>query len=432
MRCIVFFCITLLLTAPLQAAPVQTGAEILAESGFGLLRGKRVGVVTNQSAMVEGKHLIEQMRLAGVPPAMIFAPEHGFRGTAEDGEHLPDGNDQNIPVRSLYGATRKPQHEDLRQLDLLVFDIQDVGVRFYTYISTLGMVMEAAAEAGIPLLVLDRPNPLGGDYLAGFVRSGIRPTFTSFYPIPIAHGMTVGELAQMIVGESFLPTCKTLKLAVVPMTGWQRQMRWPDTGLRWVPPSPNLATFDAALAYAGIGLLEGTNANEGRGTPSPFQLVGIPGIDPEKLASALNSQELPGVRFSPARYTPGCIPGKESAPKYRNQELPGVRIEITDYRSLEPVETGVAVITELRSLLPEGERNRLAHGGLNDLAGTPRLRQALEEGLPAEEIAETWADEVQSFRRKRSPYLLYPEATPLPSRAIVPPRPRQRTPPPTT
>lgn len=391
----------------LWAAPVRTGAQVLLENGFAPLQGVRYGLVTNSTAMVNGHHLLEQLRAAGVAPAVIFVPEHGLRGDFEDGVQIADGVEQGIPVRSLYGGVKRPRTEDLLALDLLLFDIQDVGARFYTYLATMGLVMQGAAAAGVPLLVLDRPNPLGGDYVAGFLRDGIPASFTAFYPIPQAHGLTAGELALFIRGERLLPGLETLELSVVPLDGWQRWMRWPDTGLSWVATSPNIADFDAALLYAGTGLLEGTGASEGRGTTEPFLLAGWPDLPAEALAAALNDQELPGVSFVPARFTPRSLPGRATAPKFNGREVSGVRIRIDDYRTVLPVETGVAVTAALYEAIPLPGRVAFFRAGLDDLAGTRQLRQALESGAPATAIAASWAEEVELFRELRRDYLLY-------------------------
>jgi len=390
-----------------QAATVKTGAEILSEEGFQSLKGKRFALVTNQSELLSGVHLIELMRRMGVRPAVIFTPEHGFKGAAEDGVQLADGTVAGIPVRSLYGTAKKPRPEDLAGLDLVLFDIQDAGVRFYTYISTMGLVMQAAAEAGVPFVVLDRPNPLGGSYVSGFVRHELPATFTSLYTIPVAHGMTVGELAGMIKGEGMLPGLARLELSVVRMHGWQRWMRWPDTGLPWLATSPNLASFESALLYPGIGLLEATSASEGRGSEQPFRLAGWPGVDSQAMARGLNSQELAGLHFEPARFTPVSIPGRESAPKYKNRELGGVRIEITDYRRVLPVEAGVAVIEALYAALQEPARKVFFKAGFDDMAGSAQLRHGVQVGETAHTVIARWSDEVHSFLALRQGYLLY-------------------------
>ncbi|WP_236026829.1 exo-beta-N-acetylmuramidase NamZ family protein [Geomonas diazotrophica] len=390
-----------------RAEPVKTGAEILSEQGFPPLQGKRFALITNQSAMVGDTHVLTLMEQKGVKPVVIFSPEHGLKGNAEDGVKLADDNAAAIPVKSLYGASKKPRPDDLKGIDLLVFDIQDAGARFYTYISTMGLAMQAAAQAGIPFLVLDRPNPLGGDYVAGFVREKIPGSFTSLYPIPLAHGLTVGELAGMIKGEGMLPDLEKLDLQVVRMHGWQREMRWPDTGLRWVATSPNLAAIDSVLLYPGTGLLEGTGASEGRGSTRPFQIAGWPGIDAKALALRLNEERLPGLHFDPLQFTPVRLPGISSAPKYRDREVAGVSIEITDYRKVLPVQTGVALLAALQAALPDQARPLFFRGGIDDMAGSPELRKGLQAGETPAAIEARWAPGVKSFLELRKPYLLY-------------------------
>ena len=392
---------------PSRAQPVKTGAEILDDQGFQPLIGKKFALVTNQSATVAGVHLLDLMARKGIHPAVIFTPEHGLKGRAEDGARLPDGSAAGIPVKSLYGATRKPRPEDLKGLDLVLFDIQDAGVRFYTYISTMGLVMQAAAEAGVPFTVLDRPNPLGGNYVSGFVSGARPPTFTSLYPIPVAHGMTVGELAEMIKGEAMLPGLSQLDLSVVRMQGWQRWMRWPDTGLPWVATSPNLATFESALLYPGTGLLEGTAASEGRGCPQPFRVIGWPGIDPQPLAQKLNGEGLPGLHFEPVHFTPVSLPGVSSSPKYCNRELAGVRIDVTDYRSVLPVETGIAVVSALYQTVPEPARKVFFTGGFGDMIGSDQARKGIQSGEPPWLIETHWSEGVRHFLHLRQSYLLY-------------------------
>lgn len=397
---------------PSHAHPVKTGAQILNEEGFQSLKGKKFALVTNHSATVAGVHLIELMGGKGVQPAVIFTPEHGLRGLAEDGVRLADGSVAGIPVKSLYGAATKPRQEDLKGLDLVLFDIQDAGVRFYTYISTMGLVMQGAAQAGIPFVVLDRPNPLGGDYVSGFVRETLPATFTSLYPIPVAHGLTVGELAGMIKGEAMLPGLSQLELSVVRMQGWQRWMRWPDTGIPWVATSPNLAAFESTLLYPGTGLLEATGASEGRGSAHPFRLAGWPGVDPDLLARSLNSQELAGLRFEPARFTPVSLPGISSAPKYRNRELGGVLIEITDYRKVLPVEAGVAILGALYAAIPEPARLVFFRAGFDDMAGSELMRKGVQAGESPAEIVSRWGEPLRRFLDQRRGYLLYRDAVP--------------------
>lgn len=389
------------------AYPVKTGAEILKEQQFSPLRTKNFGIVTNHSAMVEGSHLVDVLIRAQIPPTVIFTPEHGFKGVAEDGVHIGDDTYLGIPVKSLYGAEKKPGAEDLKDLDLLVFDIQDVGVRFYTYISTMGLVMQAAAETGIPFMVLDRPNPLGGDYVAGFTRKGLPATFTAFYPIPLAHGMTVAELALMIKGAAMLPGLAGLHIVPVRMEGWQRWMRWPDTGLAWVPTSPNIPDFDSALLYPGIGLLEATGASEGRGTARPFRIAGWSGIDREALAKHLNGKNLPGLHFKPVQFIPLSTPGKTSVPKQMNRTVDGVELVVDDYLAVQPVETGIAVLSGLYEALSPAGQKLFFRQGFEDMVGSNLVRQGLEESMKPEAITRLWADEAAVFSNLRKEYLLY-------------------------
>ena len=275
---------------PTPPQPIATGAEVLAASGYAAIAGKRVGLVTNQTGRLRGEHLADVLSKApNVRLTAIFAPEHGFRGTAEAGAKVGDSVDAKtgVPVFSLYGASRKPTSRMLRDVDVLVFDIQDIGARFYTYISTMGLAMQAAAAARIPFVVLDRPNPLGGEYVSGFVLEPALRSFVGQYPIPIVHGLTVGELARMIQGEKWLDGLDGLQLSVVPMQGWQRSMRWPQTERAWVATSPNIPTFDSALVYTGIGMVGETDVNEGRGTPTPFRVFGAPWLDGPRMVARL-------------------------------------------------------------------------------------------------------------------------------------------------
>ncbi|HWI41491.1 MAG TPA: DUF1343 domain-containing protein [Verrucomicrobiae bacterium] len=389
-----------------HAAPVRTGAQVLAEDGFSLLRGKKFALLTNATARVGGSHILDLMAAAGVMPALLMVPEHGLKGAAEDGVHVGNSVHMDIPVISLYGDHKKPRRQDLREIDLLVFDIQDVGARFYTYISTMGLAMQGAAEAGVPFMVLDRPNPLGGEYVAGFVREKEFSSFTALYPVPVAHGMTVGEMAMMVRGEEMLPGLQQLDLTVVRMEGWERGMRWPDTGLAWTPTSPNVPDFETALLYAGTGLLEATSASEGRGTREPFKLAGLPAVDGSKLAEELNALKLPGLRFEPATFTPAAIPGMSSTPKFRNRAVSGVRVTVTDHRSVRPVETGVSLLCALYGAVP-AQRQSFFRRGLGEMAGSRLLQRSVEKGLSGEEIAALWGGEVAAFRKARDRYLLY-------------------------
>ena len=319
---------------------IATGADVLLRSGFAALDGKRVGLITNQTGRVGDRHLVDLIAEAeNVRLTAIFAPEHGFRGSVEAGEKVADRIDKKtgVEVHSLYGATRKPTPAMLRDVDVLVFDIQDIGVRFYTYISTMGLAMQAAAAQRIPFLVLDRPNPLGGHYVSGFVLNSRYTSFVGQYPIPIAHGLTVGELALMIKGEGWLSGLDELDLVIGKMEGWRRDMRWPDFVREWVATSPNIPSYESALLYPGIGIVGETAVNEGRGTEAPFTRFGAPWLDAEEMARRMMSLGLPGVRFEAMVYTPRSIAGVATNPRYLNERVKAVRVIVTDTGAVTPL-----------------------------------------------------------------------------------------------
>jgi len=402
---------TLLVSGAPAYAAVNVGAKVLHDNGYGELTGKRIGLITNQSALIDGIHTIDLMHADGkVRLVALFAPEHGLRGLKEDGETIAERLDEvtGVPVQSLYGDMKKPTAEMLRGLDFLVFDIQGVGARFYTYISTMGLAMQAAAVAHIPFVVLDRPNPLGGEYISGVVLEKAYCSFVGEYPIPAAHGMTAGELALMIKGERMLPGLDGLDLRVIRMQGWQRAMQWPDTGLGWVRTSPNIPDFDTALLYSGICFFEGTDASVGRGTADPFKLVGFPGMKTDELVRQLSGKNLPGVRFESTQFSPHSIPGVSSQPKYRDQTLPCLRILIMDRHAFRPVETGIHLLCAVYSSLGKEEREHFFHDeGFDHLAGTCTLRKSIQSGVTPEEIIAAWQTEDKGFAERRKKYLLY-------------------------
>jgi uncharacterized protein YbbC (DUF1343 family) len=391
---------------------VKVGAEILVDSGFAAVAGKRIGLITNQTGLVRGEHLADLLHKApNTKLAAVFAPEHGFRGSDEAGAMVRDAVDSatGVPVFSLYGASKKPLANMLRDIDVLVFDIQDIGARFYTYISTMGLAMQSAAAASIPFIVLDRPNPLGGDYVSGFVRESQLTSFVGQYPIPIVHGMTVGELARMIKGERWLDGLEDLDLTVVAMEGWRRSMRWPDTGRSWVATSPNIPGFEAALVYPGMGIVGELYVNEGRGTPTPFSLFGGPYLDAPSMADELNRLGLPGIRFEATTYTPRAIQGVASRPRFANMAIAGIRLIVTDVGLFEPLEVGVQVLTALVAQgRSQGVRRMFPKLAMfHAIAGTKRLYAMLTSGRDAKSIIAAWQTEVEVFKTKRTQYLLY-------------------------
>ncbi|MEM8484577.1 MAG: DUF1343 domain-containing protein [Bacteroidota bacterium] len=398
-------------TPEVEAPPVvrlKTGADVLHQSGFALFEGKTIGLVVNHTARVDSMHLGDLVEQApNVKLGAFFSPEHGIRGDADAGEEIADGVDQKtgLPVHSLHGKERKPAQEDLVGLDALVFDIQDIGARFYTYISTMGYAMQAAAEAGIPFYVLDRPNPLGGNYVAGFVLEEAFSSFVGLYPVPVAHGLTVGELARMIKGEGYLDGLENLALHVVEMEGWDRTQKWPATGRTWRPTSPNIPDFTTAVAYIGTCFFEAVDASEGRGTRTPFTQVGASWLDAQVLVDSLEAAQLPGVAFSRASFTPESIADMSRNPRFEGELQQGVHIEITDLETFDPLETGMHLLAGFYAQALENDF--VNKSWMGRLAGTDQLAELLEMQVPPAQIVDAWEEDVHQFTQARQPYLLY-------------------------
>jgi uncharacterized protein YbbC (DUF1343 family) len=348
------------------------------------------------------------LRDLGVSVQALFSPEHGFSGASAAGIELEAGREAatGVPIHSLYGKTRAPTPEMLAGLEALVFDIQDAGVRFFTYASTMKLAMESAARAGILFVVLDRPNPQGGLRLEGPLLESGRESFVGTAAIPLLHGMTLGELARLF--RASLPGLASLDLRVVAMRGWERDMLWDETGLEWTPPSPNLRTFHAALAFAAFGLMEGVEISEGRGIEETFEKIGAPWILESEYAAALEGRALTGVKFSPATFIPKSIPAAPH-PRFEGELCRGVDLSIVDPQRFEPLRTGLAAIETLRSLYPRSFRWVENDGEywIDVLLGTDRPRVALEAGIPLERILETERESIVSFEQYRKPYLLY-------------------------
>jgi len=386
-----------------SSANVELGNERLFEDAFELIAGKRVGLITNHSgvnsalvATADRLHATE-----GTSLAALFGPEHGIRGDAEDGVLVESGQDERTGVRtfSLYGPTRKPDPAMLEPVDVLLFDIQDVGARFYTYLYTMSLAMEVCAEIGVPFIVLDRPNPIGGECLEGNLLDPAFASFVGMYPIPIRYGMTVGELAGLF-NEGFGINAD---LEIVTMRGWQRRSHWEETGLPWVPPSPNMPTVDTALVYPGMCYFEGTNVSEGRGTTRPFEQIGAPYIDGFRLADELNDLHLPGAIFRPVRFQP-------TFGKYPGEPCGGVQVHVIDRQVFRAVPTGFHVVSAVRRLWPDDFAWRLPNQGIHNfdkLAGTDRIRLALDRGVGIDDLVSAWEEERQPFLDLRAKYLLY-------------------------
>jgi len=383
---------------------VRAGVNVLLRSPQKILGHSRVGLITNPTGVTRDlTSTIDAFhRDPGIELAAIFGPEHGARGDAQDAMPVESYVDPatGVPVHSLYGGTRRPTAEMLEGVDSLIFDIQDVGARFYTYASTLTYTIEAAAEEGIPLIVLDRPNPINGIEVEGKILDPRFASFVGLHPIPIRHGMSIGELARLInagIGAG---------LRVVEMEGWRRGMWFDETGLPWVQPSPNIPTLETAAVYPGTCLFEGTNVSEGRGTTRPFETIGAPWIDAARWAEALNVLGLSGVTFRPCYFTP-------TLSKYAGERCGGVQVHPLDPNAFRPVETSLHMIASALDLWPDGfEWLAPTYDGRRHfdlLAGTDEIRESLSRGVSVEEIVASWRDELRSFLELRAGYLLYPD-----------------------
>jgi len=375
---------------------VLTGIDVLEKEDFERLAGRNIGLITNQTGINrQGVSDIQLLHAAGqVNLVAIFNPEHGLFGKLDQAS-IDNSVDPvtGIRVYSLYGATRKPTPEMLAGIDTLVFDIQDIGTRFYTYISTMGHAMRAAAENGVGFMVLDRPNPINGVNVGGPVLDDGKQSFTGFHPLPVRHGMTTGELARMFRAELGLD----LDLEVVPLEGWRRSDYFDDTGLPWVNPSPNMRSLTEALLYPGIGLLETTNLSVGRGTDTPFELFGAPWLDGERLAAGLQRLGLPGVAFSAIAFIP-------SASKFEAEPCQGVGIRITDRTAFDPLRTGLEIALQLRRDYPE-QWDIVSYG---KLLGNEAVLQAVSSGRGYAEIVDIYRPGLEDFERRRAAYLVYP------------------------
>ncbi len=382
------------------AGEARPGIEVLLADSIHLVEGRRAGLVTNHTGIDRrGVSTIDLLhRDARLELVALYSPEHGIRGEAEAGELVDSGMDPStgLPIHSLYGATRKPTPEMLEGVEVLLFDIQDIGARYYTYVYTMALAMEAAGEAGIPFVVLDRPNPIGGAEVQGNVLDPAFASFVGMYPIPMRHGMTPGELARLLQGEFGVD----VELGVAPLSGWSRGDWFTDTGLPWVAPSPNMPSVESARHYPGTCLFEGTNLSVGRGTPIAFQQIGAPWLDGEALAANLAAYGLPGVRFEAVRF----VPENPGDGKHGGVEVGGVRLVATN-PGYDPTEAAVAALIEAAAL--SGDRWEWREATFDRLAGTDRLRLAVEAGASLEEVRAAWQPDLIGFRRVRERYLLY-------------------------
>ncbi len=394
------------------APAVRPGVDVLLTDSAHLVAGLRIGLVTNHtgvywadtnadaSANEAVGHVIDAIHSSpDVELVALYGPEHGIRGVAEAGARVDTEVDDRtgVTVFSLYGETLRPTPEMLEGVDVLVYDMQDIGARYYTYVSTMAYAMEAAGEHGIPFIVLDRPNPIRGDVVQGNVLDTAYSSFVGLYPVPMRHGMTPGELARMYVAEYGID----VDLRVVPMEGWERHMTYEETGLPWIPPSPNMPSVESALAYPGTCLFEGTPLSVGRGTDRAFQWVGAPWLDGDALAEALNAYGFEGVRFEAVTFTPDA-PGDG---KFGGEAVNGVRV-LGESSAYDAPRVAVAMLVESRLASEDQWFWRESH--FDRLAGTDALRTGIEADMTVDELTRGWAAALEAFEATRAPYLIYP------------------------
>ena len=377
-----------------QPPKVLNGIDVLRRQSFAPLAGKRLGLVTNHTGLAaDGTSTIDLLFKSGnCKLVALFSPEHGIRGVMDEGVASTVDEATGLPIYSLYGATLRPRPEMLRGLDALVYDIQDVGARFYTYSTTMAYCMEEAARAGIPFYVLDRPNPLGGLSVEGPMLDADKTSFVGYMPLPVRHGMTLGELARFFNAENRIGA----ELHVIKMEGWRRGFYFDETGQLWVNPSPNMRSLLEAILYPGVCLLEGTNVSVGRGTDKPFEVIGAPWIEPRRLAAALQAAHLPGIEFVPIFFTP-------TASTNRSQQCGGVNLMLTNRGQFQSVLAGLTLISSLRKLYPDKfEIDKTVR-----LLGNARALNALKNGEPPASVLRAATARMRDFLARRQKALIY-------------------------
>jgi len=374
-----------------------------------LFKNKSIGIIANHTAHnSQNKYILDIfLELENVNVKAMFSPEHGVRGSIEQGTEVNSSHDgkYEIPIFSLYGKTYKPTSDMLKDVDILVFDIQDVGTRFYSYIYTMSLSMEAAGEQGIPFVILDRPNPINGVTVEGNILEREFTSFIGLYPLPVRHGMTVGELAMMINNEGWLANQVKTELIVIPMQNWRRKLWYDQTGLTFIKTSPNMPNLETAMVYPGTCLLEGTNVSEGRGTNSPFLIFGAPWIDGQKFAKELNALDLPGVVFRVTNFIPISISGVASNPKYVNKQCSGIHVCVSNRDQYRAYITGIHIVNLLSQLYSDSLIWREEH--FNRLCGSAKILQTIENHSDIDSLVLSWQDGLAHFLNIREKYLIY-------------------------
>jgi uncharacterized protein YbbC (DUF1343 family) len=390
-----------------EAREVLPGLEVLLRDSSHLVQGRRVGLITNHTAVTrQGQHAVDFLRANGVNLVALFGPEHGVRGDVEAGRKIEDGRDPEtgIPVFSLYGQTQRPTAQMLQGVDVLLFDIMDIGARPYTYVWTMTMAMEEAARRNIPFIVLDRPNPItdrvDGPLMHREVRE-VTQVITGYYMVPLRHGMTAGEIAMYYNGDANVGT----DLRVIPADGWRGGMWWDEAGLPWLNPSPNIRSLDAALKYAGLVLAEATTLSVGRGTEAPFSYLGAPWMDAARVVEAANRYDLPGVRLETATLVPDS-PDPNAWVPHRGRQTQMVRLTVTDREAFDSSFTALVLLSEIKRLHPQDFR--VTNEGFTQMIGSRWARQAFDRGDDPREIQRRWQEENRAWMEVRDRYRLYP------------------------
>jgi len=373
---------------------VQTGLDVLESQKFAPLRGKHVGLITNHTGLDSQERSIVDVlsRAPGVQMIALFSPEHGLAGRNDEKIASSKDPSTGLPVYSLYGETRRPTDEMLKGIDTLVFDVQDAGVRFYTYTATMAYCMEEAAKRNIAFFVLDRPNPLGGEIVEGPMLDADKTSFVAYYPLPVRYGLTIGELAQLFNAENHIGA----DLHVIAMKNWHRNYFFESTGIKWIPPSPNLRTIKGSILYPGIEILQSAGVSVGRGTQTPFEEFGAPWINGDEVAAALNARNLPGVRFSGQPFIP-------IAGLYSGQRCGGVSIRISDRFKVRSMRIGLEIAAILQRLYPK----QFEISKMVELVGNSDTLQQLQSGVAPEKIVASWSESLTAFDQIRRKYFLY-------------------------
>ena len=385
------------------------GADRLLSEYFHLIKGKRIGLVTNESGVLSnGTPLVDTLaNLKDVKLTALFGPEHGVRSDAPAGQSVENSVDAKtgIKVYSLYGANKKPSAEMLKNVDILIYDIQDVGARFYTFISTLFYIVQSGAENHIPVIILDRPNPINGINVEGPIRTEDEASFVGIAPLPIMPGMTIGELAKIYAGEHFIGENLTPDLTIIKMKNWKRSSYLDQYSLPWIKPSPNIPDLETAIVYPGTCLIEGTYVSEGRGTLHPFLTIGAPFINSDSLIKKLNKYKTWGIELKPTSYVPIDIPKMVTNPKYKGETCNGISLHVVDRKKFKAVDFGLKLICALHSLYPNQFKFRNA--GFDRLSGDKSVREKILAGDSPVKIENSWKNKLNDFLKVRKKYLLY-------------------------